>query len=76
MFQSMFIMMDIKWVFILRILVNKCVIVENKAAEGLREEQEAQLLNYLKATEVEVGILLNFGKNPAYKRKEFSKAYK
>lgn len=54
------------------ILVEDVVIIELKAAEGLREEHEFQLINYLKATDVEVGILLNFGKKPQYKRKIFS----
>ncbi len=51
------------------IVVDDCIIIENKAAEGLREEHEYQLLNYLKATEMEVGLLLNFGKSPSFKRK-------
>jgi len=43
-----------------------------KAAETLRKEHELQLINYLKATEIEVGLLLNFGKKPEFKRKVFS----
>ena len=54
------------------IIVNDCVIVENKAAEALVEENEFQLINYLKATEIEVGLLLNFGKKPEFKRKIFT----
>jgi GxxExxY protein len=54
------------------IVVNSCVIIENKAAVSLCEEHEAQLVNYLKATNIEVGILLNFGKNAEFKRKVFS----
>jgi GxxExxY protein len=54
------------------IVVNDCVIVELKAAETLVEEREFQLINYLKATEVEVGLLLNFGKKPEVKRKIFT----
>jgi GxxExxY protein len=38
----------------------------------MREEHEAQLINYLKATEIEVGMLLNFGKRPEVRRKIFS----
>jgi GxxExxY protein len=45
------------------------VIVELKAARALGEEYEAQLLNYLKATPYEVGLLLNFGPKPEYRRK-------
>jgi GxxExxY protein len=52
--------------------VNECVIIELKAAESICEEHEFQLINYLKATEMEVGLLLNFGKKPEIKRKVFS----
>ncbi len=48
------------------------VVIELKAAEGLCEEHEFQLINYLKATEAEVGILLNFGKTAVFKRKLFT----
>ena len=58
------------------IVVNNCIIIENKAAEAICEEHEAQLVNYLKATDIEVGMLLNFGKKPAFKRKVFSKEFK
>jgi len=51
------------------ILVDNKVIVEIKAAKSLAIENEAQLLNYLKATEIEVGLLLNFGPKPDLKRK-------
>ena len=54
------------------IIVNDLVIIENKAAEALIEENEFQLINYLKATEIEVGLLLNFGKKPKFKRKIFT----
>jgi len=53
------------------ILVDNKVIVEIKAAKRLVEENEAQLLNYLKATDIEVGLLLNFGTKPEFKRKAF-----
>ncbi|OPX40655.1 MAG: GxxExxY protein [Desulfobacteraceae bacterium 4484_190.3] len=53
------------------ILVDNKVIVEIKAAKRLVEENEAQLLNYLKATDIEVGLLLNFGTKPEIKRKAF-----
>jgi len=48
------------------------VIVELKAAEGLVEAHEHQRVNYLKATNIEVGLLLNFGKKPQFKRKVFT----
>lgn len=54
------------------LVVNECVIIELKAAENLREEHEYQLINYLKATEIEIGLLLNFGKDPSFKRKIYT----
>ena len=54
------------------LLVNDLVIIELKAAESLCEEHEAQLINYLKATNIEVGLLLNFGRKTEFKRKIFS----
>ncbi|MEW6042443.1 MAG: GxxExxY protein [Elusimicrobiota bacterium] len=54
------------------ILVDEKVIVEIKAAKLLAEEHEAQLLNYLKATDIEVGLLVNFGPRPEVKRKAFN----
>ncbi len=53
------------------ILVDSRVIVEIKASKSLKTEHEAQLLNYLKATEIEVGLLLNFGPKPEIRRKVF-----
>ena len=53
------------------ILVDDKVIVEIKATRALALEHEAQLLNYLKATDIEVGLLLNFGPKPEIKRKVF-----
>ena len=58
------------------IIVNDFVIVELKAAENLCEEHECQIVNYLKATEIEVGLLLNFGKEPQLKRKVLTKDHK
>ena len=54
------------------ILVDGKVIVELKAATNIIEEHECQLINYLKATEIEIGLLLNFGPKPQFKRKIFS----
>jgi GxxExxY protein len=54
------------------LIVDEKVIVELKAAEGLCDEHECQLINYLKATDIEVGLLLNFGKKPELRRKVFS----
>jgi GxxExxY protein len=53
------------------ILIATKVIVEIKAVKNLLTEHEAQLLNYLKATDIEVGLLLNFGPKPEIKRKVF-----
>ena len=54
------------------IIVNDLVILELKASEVLVQENEFQLINYLKATDKEVGLLLNFGKKPEIKRKIFT----
>ncbi len=53
------------------LIVNESVIVELKACRMLVPKHEAQLLNYLKATQYEVGILFNFGPKPQYKRMVF-----
>lgn len=58
------------------LLVEGKVIVELKAVEALAAEHEAQLLNYLKATEIEVGLLLNFGPKPQVRRKIYETARK
>jgi GxxExxY protein len=54
------------------ILVNENIILEIKATSELIEVHEAQLLNYLKATNIEIGLLLNFGPKPEVKRKYYS----
>lgn len=53
-------------------IVEEKIIVELKAAKDLCEEHEFQLINYLKATELEIGLLMNFGKTPQFKRKIFT----
>lgn len=58
------------------LLVADAVIVELKAAKLLTEAHEAQLLNYLKATPYEVGLVLNFGPKPDIKRKAFDNSRK
>ena len=58
------------------LLVDHQVLVELKAAPALLPEHEAQLLNYLKATPYEVGLLLNFGPKPQIKRKVYDNARK
>ncbi len=54
------------------LLVGNKVIVEIKAVEKLASQHEAQLINYLKATDFEVGLLLNFGPKAQFKRKLFT----
>lgn len=54
------------------ILVENSVILELKAAKAIAEEHEAQLINYLMATSIEVGLLLNFGTKPQMVRKIFT----
>ena len=49
-------------------LVEDCLLLELKAARALDSSHQAQLLNYLRATEIEVGLLLNFGLKPEFKR--------
>ena len=50
------------------LIINEKVIVELKAVRILNPAHEAQLINYLKATNIEVGLLLNFGVKPEFKR--------
>ena len=54
------------------LVVNNKVIIEVKAVDAIDKAHEAQLLNYLKATEIEVGLLLNFGQKAEYRRKIYS----
>lgn len=58
------------------LLVEDAVIVEIKAVSRLLAEHEAQLLNYLRATSYEVGLLLNFGPKPQFIRKAFDNSRK
>lgn len=54
------------------LVVEGRVIIELKAKQRLIEAHEAQLINYLRATEIEIGLLFNFGKSPEFRRKYFS----
>lgn len=58
------------------LIVNDLVILELKATEYIVDEFEWQLLNYLRATNKEVGLLLNFGKKPEFRRKVFENSRK
>ncbi len=49
-------------------IINDRVILELKAVRTLLSEHEAQIINYLKATKYEIGLLLNFGSKPQIKR--------
>jgi len=53
------------------LIVNNLIIIELKATETLVDEHEAQLVHYLRGTDIEVGLLLNFGKKPQIKRKVY-----
>ena len=53
------------------LIVNNTIIIELKAADCIVKDFENQILNYLRATDCEVGLLLNFGKKPEFKRKIF-----
>jgi len=57
-------------------LIEDCVLLELKAARALDSSHQAQLLNYLRATEIEVGLLLNFGLKPEFKRLIFDNSRK
>jgi GxxExxY protein len=50
------------------LVVDGIVLIELKAARTLESAHEAQLLHYLRATEIEVGLLLNFGLRPQFRR--------
>lgn len=54
------------------LLVNNTVVIELKAADSIGPDHEAQLLNYLKATHHQVGLVLNFGPKPEFRRKVFT----
>ena len=58
------------------IIVDDLVILELKAAEELSNAHLCQLQNYLKATDIEVGLLLNFGKKAEFRRRIYRNKYK
>ena len=53
------------------VMVETCVLLELKVARSLDPSHRAQLMNYLRATDIEVGLLLNFGEKPEFKRVVF-----
>jgi GxxExxY protein len=58
------------------LIVNNAVLLELKAARVLDASHEAQILNYLRATDLEVGLLINFGPKPHFKRFVFENSNK
>jgi GxxExxY protein len=54
------------------IIVENKVVIELKAVDTFQESHASQLMNYLKATDIEVGLLLNFGQEPRFIRKIFT----
>jgi GxxExxY protein len=56
-------------------IIDDSIVVEIKAVPVLNMAHEGQLLNYLRATRLEVGLLLNFGDKPSFKRKVFSRDF-
>ncbi|RMH32647.1 MAG: GxxExxY protein [Gammaproteobacteria bacterium] len=60
--------------YVADLIVDDLVIVEMKAIENITSAHEAQLLNYLRATGIEVGLLLNCGPRPQVRRKIYETA--
>lgn len=58
------------------LIVENLVILELKAADSISPAFENQILNYLRGTNCEVGLLLNFGKKPEFRRKVFENSRK
>jgi GxxExxY protein len=57
--------------YVADLVVEDAVIVEIKTSRQMLKEHEAQLLNYLRATPYEVGLVLNFGPRPDFRRKAY-----
>ena len=58
------------------LVVEERVVLELKVVRALLPEHHAQLINYLRATSFEIGLLLNFGKTPDFKRLIYSNGHK
>lgn len=58
------------------LVVNNAVLIELKSAQTLDVAHRAQVLNYLRCTDFEVALLLNFGPKPAFKRLVFENSRK
>lgn len=63
-------------VYFADIIVDDVIIIELKTGENIAEEHEAQLLNYLKASRIEIGLILGFCRTPKVRRKVFNNEYK
>jgi GxxExxY protein len=63
-------------VFRADLIVNGSVLIELKTCEALAREHESQVLNYLKATKVEVALLMNFGPAARFKRFVMDNSFK
>jgi len=57
--------------FVCDLLVDGCLVVELKAVQKLSTAHEVQLVNYLNATKIEIGLLLNFGSNKVEIKRKF-----
>ena len=62
--------------YVADMIVNGVVLLELKSVERLVDAHSAQLLNYLKSTEIEVGLLLNFGPQAEFRRKIYDNSRK
>lgn len=58
------------------LIVNDAVLIELKACEALIRQHESQVLNYLRATKIEVALLMNFGPAPRFKRLVLNNEFK
>lgn len=58
------------------LLVDGCVILELKAVRAIDKAHEAQLMNYLRATDIEIGFVLNFGPKPEFRRLAYDNSRK
>ena len=62
--------------FVADLVIERSIIIELKAVNRLVEGHVAQLMNYLRATEIEVGLVMNFGPSPEFKRRVFENTRK
>ena len=54
------------------LVVENCILLEIISVEDIIEEEELKLVNNLRASNIEIGMILNFGKKPQFKRKIFT----